>query len=193
MSPGNAVAWNRVTSYRLLLSSFIFPPEFLRGSHPFGAGSPLFGRECLRLALGEPAQCLCVFVHSSDSKQSARLVNHHGAGRIKREGVSCRTTNPGSGISPPTMPSPLEILSSHLSAPATLPTRPSPVVGEPEHLARPRAHRHHGFRCIALTRRFGLFCGRLWRFVGHFLRLASRSNTAAITQGGGTRRSASMS
>jgi len=28
------------------------------------------------------------------------------------------------GFSPPTMPPPLEILTSHLAAPATLPTRP---------------------------------------------------------------------
>ena len=175
------------------LSSFIFPPELLRGSHPVGARLALGLCERLRPPLGEPAQCLCVFVHSSDSKQSARLVNHHGAGRIKREGVSCRTTNPGSGLSPPTMPSPLENLASHLAAPATLSPRPSPVVRHPEHPARPRAYRHHGFRCIALARRLRLFYGRLWRVVGHFLRFPRRSNTAAITHAGGTRRSASMS
>ena len=151
-SVGNAAAWQRVTSLRLILSSFIFPPELLRGSHPVGAGLALGLCERLRPALGEPAQCLCVFVHSSDSKQSARLVNHHGAGRIKREGVSCRTTNPGSRISLPTMPSPLEILSSHLAAPATLPTRPSPVVRHPEHPTRPRPYRPRGF----------VLC-RLWR------------------------------
>ena len=71
---------------------------------------------------------------------------------IKREGVSCRTTNPGSRLSLPTMPSPLEILASLLAAPATLPTRPRPVVRHPEHPTRPRAHRHRG--CV--------LC-RLWR------------------------------
>ena len=121
---GNAVAWNRVTSLRLLLSSFIFPPQLLRGAHPVCARLALGLGERLRLALGEPAQCLCVLVHWRDSKQSARLVNHHGAGRNKREGVSCRTTNPGSRLSLPTIPPPLEILSSHLAASATLSPRP---------------------------------------------------------------------
>ena len=50
---GNAAAWNRVTSLRLLLSSFIFPPELLRGSHPVGAGLALGLGESLRLAFGE--------------------------------------------------------------------------------------------------------------------------------------------
>ena len=155
----------RATSLGLILSSFIFPPELLRQPHPVGAGLALCFGERLRSALTEFTQCFCVLVHS-------RRVN-------KARGLSTKR------------------IASHLPAPASLPSRPCPVVGHPQHPARPRAHRHHGCVLCHLWR----VLTRFWwgwareRRLGHGLPffLASRSNTAAITHAGGTRRSASMS
>jgi hypothetical protein len=75
LSPGNAAAWKRVSSLGLILSSLFFPSELLHLPHPIGACLALRLGKCLWPALAEFTQCLCVFVHSADSKQSARLVN----------------------------------------------------------------------------------------------------------------------